>query len=261
MNELVPFGKYRGRPVEQLLADQDYLHWINGQPAIIDMLQKRYPVIFNLITIGAPISQDTPEHNQIQAKFLNKEFQIAFLEIAQIQQFSNSYWNRNVSYRNKGVKFCIQKDVEIVKEKLLAESEHCSQSILETKKHYYKYLEERLIEQEKELSNIQTQIANLSFDFFPDISLDFECGFDVNFNVCYHYQMIAFKFSIEIKPQLGDDFPNVLRQMKNNGADTLLIGSFQSSSCSLDQIRLMFGERQIITLTQIENVLSLVNPK
>ena len=61
-------------------------------------------------------------------------------------------------------------------------------------------------------------------------------------------------FAIELKPQMGDDFPAVLRQMKRNGADTLVIGSFEATSCTLAQVRSMFGDKRIITLNEIEAV-------
>ena len=27
-DDIVPFGKYKGQPVESLLADQDYMRWL-----------------------------------------------------------------------------------------------------------------------------------------------------------------------------------------------------------------------------------------
>src|SRR5689334_21018031 len=77
---LVPFGKYQGQPIESLLADANYLRWVTGQPGLMAMLQSRHPAVFNIITIGAPQSDDSPEHNQLQARFLNREFQFAFIE-------------------------------------------------------------------------------------------------------------------------------------------------------------------------------------
>jgi uncharacterized protein (DUF3820 family) len=34
---IVPFGKYRGQPVEVMLADQDYLRWVKSQPSLMQM--------------------------------------------------------------------------------------------------------------------------------------------------------------------------------------------------------------------------------
>jgi hypothetical protein len=122
----------------------------------------------------------------------------------------------------------------------------------------------------------------------PDIKPDFECGFDVQLmatwpveeTVCVlkhgslrEFEIVtskrrynpgfgklnrsrcnsdSFQRCIEIKPLIGDDFPSVLRQMKRNGADTLVVGSFNSSVCSLDEVRQMFAPRLIITLAEIK---------
>ena len=61
-------------------------------------------------------------------------------------------------------------------------------------------------------------------------------------------------FRIEIKPQLDDNFPSVLRQMERNKADYLLIGSFEASNCSLEQVRAYFATKgmKIIALSEIE---------
>ena len=80
-SSIVPFGKYKDQPVELMLADADYLQWVTGQPGLMTMLQKRYPTVFNIITVGAPATEDTPEHNKLQARFLEQDFQYAFLEL------------------------------------------------------------------------------------------------------------------------------------------------------------------------------------
>lgn len=68
-NELVPFGKYKGQPVETVLADPGYLNWVISQPWMRDRHPRFYQTIINFG--GEP--QDTPEHNEIQASFLDDE--------------------------------------------------------------------------------------------------------------------------------------------------------------------------------------------
>jgi len=154
---IVPFVKYQGQPVETLLADQNYLQWVTSQPGLMAMLQARHPAVFNIITIGAPTTDDTPEHNKLQALFLEADFQCAFIEIV------------------------LGKSVYVIAQ--------------------------------------EAAIA-----------------------------------AIELKPHIGDDFPAVLRQMKRNGATVLVIGSFESISCTLEQVQGIFGERKIITLAQIQAI-------
>jgi hypothetical protein len=74
-SDLVPFGKYAGQPVDALLADENYLQWLMAQPGAMDLLQRRAPAVFNIIMVGAPQTDDTPEHNKLQAMFLEESFQ------------------------------------------------------------------------------------------------------------------------------------------------------------------------------------------
>jgi hypothetical protein len=78
--DIMPFGKYKDQPIDLVLADQDYVEWLSTQPRIMAMMQKRFPAIFNIITVGAPKTDDTPEHNKMQALFLYRDFQYAFIE-------------------------------------------------------------------------------------------------------------------------------------------------------------------------------------
>jgi hypothetical protein len=67
--ELVPFGKHKGEPVEQLLADQGYMEWLLAQPWVRD----RYPTFHQTIINYGGEPSESPEHNQMQAAFLDDE--------------------------------------------------------------------------------------------------------------------------------------------------------------------------------------------
>lgn len=64
--EIVQFGKYKGQPAEVLVADTGYRDWLMAQPWFRD----RYPVIYQTVINYAGEPADTPEHNQMQASFL-----------------------------------------------------------------------------------------------------------------------------------------------------------------------------------------------
>lgn len=67
--EIVPFGKYKGQPVEVLVADQQYREWVVAQ----DWMRTRYGNLYQtIINYGGP-PQDSPEHNEMQAAFLDDE--------------------------------------------------------------------------------------------------------------------------------------------------------------------------------------------
>ena len=64
---LVPFGKHKGQPVEILLADPGYRDWLLAQPWVRD----RYPTFHQVIINYGAEPAETPEHNQMQAAFLD----------------------------------------------------------------------------------------------------------------------------------------------------------------------------------------------
>lgn len=44
------------------------------------------------------------------------------------------------------------------------------------------------------------------------------------------------QYKIEIKPTMGDDYPNVFRQMQKNGADILLVDEYNGIGATEEQI-------------------------
>lgn len=74
---IVPFGKHKGQRVEVLLADPGYREWILAQPWVRD----RYPVFHQTIINYGGEPANTPEHNEMQAAFLNEE---SCLRLAQL---------------------------------------------------------------------------------------------------------------------------------------------------------------------------------
>src|SRR5215475_10974387 len=71
--EIVPFGKYKDQPAEALLADRDYCEWLLGQPWFRD----RWPNVYQVIVNYGTEPQDSPEHNQMQAAFLDDAWCLA----------------------------------------------------------------------------------------------------------------------------------------------------------------------------------------
>lgn len=69
---IVPFGKYKGRPITDLLNDTKYVEWCKQQ----EWFQK-FPIVYNIcvnqtITPNNPNAK-TPEHNKMQNMFLENE--------------------------------------------------------------------------------------------------------------------------------------------------------------------------------------------
>jgi hypothetical protein len=73
--EIVPFGKYRGQPVEALAQDREYCEWLSQQ----DWVRTRYPTIRTLIINHFGEPEETPEHNALEALFVEEDFRRRFV--------------------------------------------------------------------------------------------------------------------------------------------------------------------------------------
>jgi hypothetical protein len=72
---VIPFGKYKGRPVEALAQDREYSDWLTGQA----WFRERYANYYTLIVNNFGEASETPEHNAAQAEFLDEAFCRNFL--------------------------------------------------------------------------------------------------------------------------------------------------------------------------------------
>jgi hypothetical protein len=258
-SKLVPFGKYKGQPIESMLADRDYLDWVIAQPGIVSMLQVKFPALFNIISVGTPTLDDSPEHNKLQAKFLDKAFQYAFVELLNGKSVQSILEDE-----------LLQRNAELLEEwkeerkKILEDGRRKLERVLFLKKSLFEgrnwYSEADL---QKGIADLEQLIKNEELSRHPPpqitelpvkIVLNFECGFDVAIGIrVHHYRK---EWSVEIKPMLGDDFPSVLRQIKRNEATVVLIGTFQSTACTFDQVKAIFAAAgaKIVTFNEIERI-------
>lgn len=80
--DIVPFGKYKDKPVEIMAADRQYVEWLIQQPWFKD----RYGNIYNVVINYQAEPTETPEHNKIQMLFLNEGFVHNFLSYVSIKK-------------------------------------------------------------------------------------------------------------------------------------------------------------------------------
>lgn len=86
----VPFGKYKGKSVLELIGDKSYVDWLKQQSWFSGQKQ-----IYNIVvnqTINTTNSK-TPEHNRLQNLFLDKQIQLKLLKIV--------YGNIHKDFNNK----------------------------------------------------------------------------------------------------------------------------------------------------------------
>ena len=80
MNQALTFGKYRGQPVSVLAGDKSYCDWLVAQ----DWFRQKYQNVYNVIINNFSKPEDTPEHNSLQAMFLDEDFVKKFCVLSQL---------------------------------------------------------------------------------------------------------------------------------------------------------------------------------
>jgi hypothetical protein len=90
--KIVPFGKYKGQPVAVMAEDQQYCDWLMQQSWFRDNHKNLYTIIIN--NFAEP--SETPEHNKLQALFLNDDF---------LKNFTKLVLNPDLTYEVRKVEF------------------------------------------------------------------------------------------------------------------------------------------------------------
>lgn len=73
-DEMVSFGKYKGKSVEALLDDRPYLDWLLSQ----SWFKEKFGNVYNVVINNGNEPSETPEHNAMQIKFLSQEYRQKF---------------------------------------------------------------------------------------------------------------------------------------------------------------------------------------
>lgn len=75
-DEIIPFGKYKGRLLGEVIEDKQYLDWLLAQ----SWFPEKYSGMYNIIINNFQEPTETPQHNAMQIKFLNDDYVIGFLK-------------------------------------------------------------------------------------------------------------------------------------------------------------------------------------
>jgi hypothetical protein len=239
---LIPFGKYKGQSVEAIRADKGYIDWLLGQ----DWFRTKHVNLYQTIVNNFGEPTETPEHNRLQARFLDSPFALAMLCLA-------------------GPKWVVNP-----RSLLTAEIEGSEKRLASP---YLGNWERR--KEEEALADARKRLADFDADppqkpYEINILPNFEVkGWDVVLRAST--SLLRWKIGasawvyIEIKPALGDDFPTVLRQMKVNRIrpydeeilHILLIDHFSAGGATLDQVRIIFRTEgfRMVMLSEIDEMI------
>jgi uncharacterized protein (DUF3820 family) len=214
MNDLIPFGKYKGQPVEQLRNDPDYVEWLMGQ----DWFVQRFGGIRTLIVNNFAEPDSTPEHNNLQAKFLDEVFTVTVLRAG----FPNWF------------KAFDEYEHNLANAKSIVPESHGEMNITD---------ECRIHFETREGWDVEVEIDKC----FPPMYCERR---DKNY---FHG-----RFALELKPALGDEYPRVLREVKSRRRPSehrgLLVycERFTATGAKLDQVRKIFSSSGISLLLASE---------
>lgn len=212
MSTLVPFGKYKGQPVERMIADRDYCEWLAGQ----EWFRSRYAQIHTLVINYGAEPEETPEHNRMQARFLDDAYCLAVAALVEprLLETEAELYQRIVQEVTSGRDW-YQRTYR----------KQCD------REWSYGALERAVDEKRFEVKGWDVvYLATAGYQVFCDSSYEGFAGIN------------RLGISVECKPSIGDDFPKVMRQMASRpvlGRAVLLVDSYAGSGVSFDQMRQM----------------------
>lgn len=226
-SELIPFGKYKGQPIEVLQQDRGYCDWLVGQ----DWLQTRFPELRTIIVNNFAEPTETPEHNALQAKALDARFvsSVMFLVHRHIKRkhHRNICWEVTVDFETEGMDVVVcpnEHGAHVTAER--GDEPEFSKAVMESVE-TLQYKLTRTRNKQDELIMLKAIEDAKNADTIP----------------VYLYFKRA---GIELKPTLGDDYPAALRQIRsarflgNGGIPAIVVGKYTGVGATLDQVRQMF---------------------
>lgn len=242
---VIPFGKHKGATVAELLEkDPAYAEWITAQGWVAERFAELHAAI---LSRGAG-TDDSPEHNIIQARFLDPVFQIACVSAAYPgliayekdervksvgENAFKSVWKGDARYHVEGwrVRNTNFADVHmaIAAEQAIKDAENASDKINGEKARI-------------EAENTERKNGVLSRVVFEQKGIDAVISFK---NIMYWDTT----FKVEIKPSMGDDYPTVMRQVQRLGCSILVVGEYTGRAVPEPLVRQMFAASGIVMIS------------
>lgn len=233
---IVSFGKYKDKPIEQFLQDENYIKWLLTQEFFKEKYQNEYKIVINNYN-AQPV--DTPEHNEMQVKYIGTDYRV------------------KVAYAVLGD--------ELFKHN----QSHIDENLPKLLEQFNGIAENYLIEFKERLRN---ELHGREFLQLSEVSFE-EKGVDVEYDISYGYADISYtvgtynttlkevvtrmwaystkkKLRIELKPTVGDDFPAVLRQIKNNKSNVVIIKEYTGVGASYEEFKQFFESQERVVLKQ-----------
>lgn len=195
-DKIIPFGRYKGKSLEELASDKSYIQWLLAQ----NWFKEKHITLYNFIVNNFREPVDTPEHNKLQIKFLKHEYRLKLAYLVNKNLFANN-----------------SQTISLAMLKILKNTERNENEF------FLKALVSPMNEHHEEFGLYTKQLLHFNTPTFEHVDVSYAIWYGIHF----HYDNNRFDrgwsnfnveskstYSIEIKPSIGDDFPAVLRQMK-----------------------------------------------
>jgi len=288
---LVPFGKYKGQPITDLLNDAKYVEWCKQQE-LFKNYQNVYNIIVNQTIMTSNQNSKTPEHNKLQNLFLEKDTQIKLLDVLSvtyinvnstenfkslimdktfIDYFDSSTLTRIIVNEYSGIREQLNNKSGWVVPKLTRSLEN-SKIVFEDVYNwdfilYYHDKQYIQFETKCDANNIICELLDNIIKKHQFNTFDTQTTKTGKYSGKIPMIKGAAIVCCELKPMLGDDYPCVLRKMKTQiqltekhkfpgkftymdtyeyqKIYTLIIGKFESTSTSKEQLITIFKQSNI----------------
>jgi uncharacterized protein (DUF3820 family) len=221
---VIPFGKYKGRSVHDIAAqDPAYLQWLMQQDWFVEKYQW---LIVNITNIHAT-AVETPAHNAMQVRFLDEAYRNAFAW--EVRYFDPEKQFRKVMVDNaKWVKSGAPSRGYSYQWAAWRKSPERRGKVLDARRQRQQY---RAAARSDEIV-VKCVTGDPQFEVITDVA--FEVRLEASALGFRDWE--GFNVLVEVKPSMGDDYPAVLRQMKQQRQQLITLDQmhrapFSPSSC------------------------------
>jgi hypothetical protein len=253
-NKIITFkGKYYGQPIEVLANDPNYCEWLINQNWFRERFQSYYQIIIN----NFHVPNDTPEHNSLQALFIDDKFCLALANLFNWSPLDKNTCLLKINQSIVDIENQINNNSESNNDRSLAdEFKRMIQSREDGSNNIYidSYSKHKLENSLKEYQEVKDFLSNNN-TFEIKKSFEYK-GWDVILDI-HSISKLAFLddyfskqkiISVEIKTSLGDDYPTILRQIRSYnpfGSPCLIYNKFSATGATIIQIKEIFKTAQI----------------
>lgn len=270
---VVPFGKLKGRPYEALLADPAYAKYLLTSKYA--ELERNEPALFSFLVARFGMPDATPAHNALQNRFLDPSFALRFALAANPHLVASvdalrcidipEIWRQYV--KRKFERFLEARRLELrplmIKHVVLALDELVKELMTQVSRVAVRNYQGTVCC--NELLNPVRACVHQFEHKNVDIVYSVESGGDIviledqadDTQIAHLLGNVLHgkgPLRVEVKPIVGDDYPNVLRQMKSLRETQLLVAEFTATTTSWDEFLKVFSMSgiQVIHLDAVE---------